>query len=114
MPPPAVPSAASTPLTKTGPSPDKMTFSAKKRFFEKEIVDSTLPVAKPGKRKISSSFNTIRCPIDNWKTQILMKNSISFPLAERRFSFLSEDEVNKLRQEEGKILRLIAVGKTLL
>jgi len=38
----------------------------KKRFFEKEIVDSTLPVAKP----------------------------------ERRFSFLSEDEVNKLRQEE--------------
>merc|ERR1712071_201502 len=42
------------------------TFSAKKRFFEKEIVDSTLPAAKP----------------------------------ERRFSFLSEDEVNNLRQEE--------------
>ena len=50
MPPPAVPAAATTPLGKmTGPSPDKMTFSAKKRFFEKEIVDSTLPVAKPGK-----------------------------------------------------------------
>jgi len=70
MPPPAVPAAATTPLGKmTGPSPDKMTFSAKKRFFEKEIVDSTLPVAKP----------------------------------EKRFSFLSEDEVNNLRQEEGKI-----------
>jgi len=67
MPPPAVPAAATTPLGKmTGPSPDKMTFSAKKRFFEKEIVDSTLPVAKP----------------------------------EKRFSFLSEDEVNNLRQEE--------------
>lgn len=49
MPPPTVPAVATTPLTKTGPSPDKMTFSAKKRFFEKEIVDSTLPAAKPGK-----------------------------------------------------------------
>ena len=44
-----------------------MTFSAKKRFFEKEIEQTTVqPAAKP----------------------------------ERRFSFLSEDEVNKLRQEE--------------
>ena len=51
----------------TGPSPDKMTFSAKKRFFEKEIEESVQPTAK----------------------------------TEKRFSFLSEDEVNKLRQEEG-------------
>ena len=54
MPPPSCVSAAGavTPQSgagKTGPSPDKMTFSAKKRFFEKEIVDSTLPAAKPGK-----------------------------------------------------------------
>merc|ERR1712071_393054 len=73
MPPPSCVSAAGavTPQSgagKTGPSPDKMTFSAKKRFFEKEIVDSTLPAAKP----------------------------------ERRFSFLSEDEVNNLRQEQEK------------
>ena len=47
-PPPGVVSSADTPLKKTGPSPDKMTFSAKKRFFEKEIKESTLPAAKPG------------------------------------------------------------------
>jgi len=50
----------------TGPSPDKMTFSAKKRFFEKEITDAPLPTAKP----------------------------------EKRFSYLSEDEIKKLHQEE--------------
>jgi len=45
-----------------------MTFSAKKRFFEKEIEQTVQPATKP----------------------------------ERRFSFLSEDEVEKLRQEEEK------------
>ncbi|XP_032781897.2 protein lap4 isoform X5 [Daphnia magna] len=69
MPPPATPAVAKTAPTGaglTGPSPDKMTFSAKKRFFEKEIEETVTPAVKP----------------------------------ERRFSFLSEDEVNKLKQEE--------------
>ncbi|XP_046647495.1 protein lap4-like isoform X3 [Daphnia pulicaria] len=69
MPPPATPAVPKTApqgVGLTGPSPDKMTFSAKKRFFEKEIEETITPAAKP----------------------------------EKRFSFLSEDEVNKLKQEE--------------
>lgn len=52
MPPPATPALPKTAppgAGLTGPSPDKMTFSAKKRFFEKEIEDSTQPASKPGK-----------------------------------------------------------------
>lgn len=52
MPPPAtpaVPKTAPTGVGLTGPSPDKMTFSAKKRFFEKEIEESVQPASKPGK-----------------------------------------------------------------
>lgn len=55
MPPPptpANPAPASTGGALTGPSPDKLTFSAKKRFFEKEIAESTQPAAKPGKDHI--------------------------------------------------------------
>ena len=54
MPPPptpAVPKTAPTGGGLTGPSPDRntqMTFSAKKRFFEKEIEESVQPAAKPG------------------------------------------------------------------
>ena len=48
MPPPAAATPAA-PGGLTGPSPDKMTFSAKKRFFEKEIEESVQPAAKPGK-----------------------------------------------------------------
>jgi hypothetical protein len=46
---PAVPKAAPQGAGLTGPSPDKMTFSAKKRFFEKEIEETITPAAKPGK-----------------------------------------------------------------
>jgi protein scribble len=53
-----------------------MTFSAKKRFFEKEIEQTVQPATKP----------------------------------ERRFSFLSEDEVEKLRQEEGSVTRRLAIS----
>lgn len=51
MPPPATPAVAKTAPTGaglTGPSPDKMTFSAKKRFFEKEIEETVTPAVKPG------------------------------------------------------------------
>lgn len=66
MPPPATP-AVPKPATQgaglTGPSPDKMTFSAKKRFFEKEIEESVLPTAKTGNIiyypfKFESLFNS--------------------------------------------------------
>ena len=53
-----------------------MTFSAKKRFFEKEIEQTVQPATKP----------------------------------ERRFSFLSEDEVEKLRQEEGSVIRRLVIS----
>jgi hypothetical protein len=95
MPPPPTP-ATPAPATGglTGPSPDKLTFSAKKRFFEKEIQESTQPATKPGKNSLSSYL------ISSFK-KILHFVLIFFFSAEKRFSFLSEDEVNKLRQEEG-------------
>ena len=43
----AVPQVLQSPAAH-GPSPDKMTFSAKKRFFEKEIEQTSHPAAKPG------------------------------------------------------------------
>lgn len=54
--PPPTPATPATPAVAkvaqqdapTGPSPDKMTFSAKKRFFEKEITDTQQPAAKSG------------------------------------------------------------------
>lgn len=52
MPPPSATPASGKPTGAgglTGPSPDKMTFSAKKRFFEKEIEESVQPTAKTGK-----------------------------------------------------------------
>jgi len=49
MPPPSATPASGKPAGLTGPSPDKMTFSAKKRFFEKEIEESVQPTAKTGK-----------------------------------------------------------------
>lgn len=50
MPPPSATPASGKPAGAglTGPSPDKMTFSAKKRFFEKEIEESVQPTAKTG------------------------------------------------------------------
>ncbi|CAG0914556.1 unnamed protein product [Notodromas monacha] len=53
---------------KMGDSPAQMSFSAKKKFFEKEIEQSGQPL----------------------------------PRQEKHFSFLSEDEIEKMKQEEGK------------
>ena len=103
MPPPPTPATPATPAPATGgltgPSPDKLTFSAKKRFFEKEIQESTLPAAKPG--KINLLFY-----LTSW-CFIIILNAFLF-CVEKRFSFLSEDEVNKLRQEEGIAIEMLS------
>lgn len=89
---PALPKTAPTGAGLTGPSPDKMTFSAKKRFFEKEIEETVTPAVKPG----NFDFPLLIFFRSSFKGYLI------FVLQERRFSFLSEDEINKLKQEEGK------------
>ena len=48
-----------------------------------------------------------------WWEIAFLKNHVLVLYAERRFSFLSEDEVNNLRQEEGKIPLFILCWMTL-
>jgi len=100
-----------SPTSSPTPPLTKMSVSDKKKLFESAMEEHLKPSPKPGENiyvcfvyMYTIYFKYYIYFMLIYKISISKNKSIILYITDKIFSFLSQDEVEKMRQEEGKLL----------